>query len=679
LDDFNKIEKVHTIESIKFKSKVGAKTNGRNRPNTYISDKHIKAIALFFSILITVSISLFIHAEVTIVTKLIGHETIVDEPELLHSLQTAQASGVIVAIHGWEHENYSEITPNQALVYLEKSKAVFEEAELKSGYFISPYEILGAPQKTEVSEAMKSEGFEVGTIGHPINEYTWLWRNMTSFDDPRSQAASIQIRNEKPKIIVFHAQDWNKYTEQFLVSYLTSTDDKVILRMDDISVNTPKEVINGAAKLAQYASVSEVIFAVIPSGVRDVNNPVVFNTKINDIMKIYFVFFILTSLLPMSFFVSWKLLSGWNMRKYLDGQQTAKSAGYPDLVSVISPAYNEEKSIGRCIEALLSQDYKGAMEIIIVNDGSIDRTAEIISTYPVKLIDLKKNAGKSNALNRGIEEAKGDILVFTDSDSNMAKDAISCLVKALMDDSDAQMVTGNVLINTPTKISVMGRIMIYFQMIEYHLEQEIARYLQGLSGKIVVCPGPATAVRRSVCEILKFSDDTVVEDADFTVNALERSIKIIRSPQAKVYTNAPVTLPAWYKQRKRWWYGCLQVWRIHRRWAVRNMWMIYNYMGYITSITSIILILFVPYFLLQYNDVALVAMSGLLYYMIPILLYILFMGWFFRHDKKLVPMLIPFFIFYATLRALVISYVYICYLTGRGLKIKFGSQTINAK
>lgn len=216
-------------------------------------------------------------------------------------------------------------------------------------------------------------------------------------------------------------------------------------------------------------------------------------------------------------------------------------------------------------------------------------------------------------------------------------------------------------------------------MIEYHLEQEVVRHLQGLSGKILVCPGPSTAVKRSVCEVVRFSDDTIVEDADFTVNALKKSMKVIRSPQAKVYTNAPETLRAWYKQRKRWWYGSLQVWKRHRQWAVGNTWMVYIYLGFITSVITIIMTLLIPYFLLQYNDVLYVVCRGIMYFIVPILIYMILIGLFFGHDKKLVPMLIPYMIYYATIRIAVISYIYICYLTGRGLKIKFGSRTINAK
>lgn len=115
-------------------------------------------------------------------------------------------------------------------------------------------------------------------------------------------------------------------------------------------------------------------------------------------------------------------------------------------VSIIIPAYNEETNIEKCVEAILAQDFKGELEVIVVNDGSTDKTAEVISRYPVTLIELKTNQGKSNALNVGIANATGEILVFSDSDSQMATDAVSLIVNCFEEHHDVDVVAGNVLI-----------------------------------------------------------------------------------------------------------------------------------------------------------------------------------------------------------------------------------------
>lgn len=85
-------------------------------------------------------------------------------------------------------------------------------------------------------------------------------------------------------------------------------------------------------------------------------------------------------------------------------------------ISVIVPAYNAQPYISRCIEALLSQSFNpNNYEVIVVDDGSSDQTADIIKNYPVKYV-YQKNQGPATARNRGVKEAKGDIILFTDAD-----------------------------------------------------------------------------------------------------------------------------------------------------------------------------------------------------------------------------------------------------------------------
>jgi len=86
------------------------------------------------------------------------------------------------------------------------------------------------------------------------------------------------------------------------------------------------------------------------------------------------------------------------------------------FVSVIVPAYNAERTVERCLEALTGQDYpKDLYEVILVDDGSTDKTGEIVGRYPVKYI-RQENKGPATARNKGVEAAKGGIILFTDSD-----------------------------------------------------------------------------------------------------------------------------------------------------------------------------------------------------------------------------------------------------------------------
>mgnify|MGYP001568137199 CR=1 FL=1 len=98
-------------------------------------------------------------------------------------------------------------------------------------------------------------------------------------------------------------------------------------------------------------------------------------------------------------------------------------------VSVIVPVYNNQESIRKCVEALLGQDYpNNGYEVIVVDDGSADSTAGVVKAYPVKYI-YQKNQGPAAARNRGAGEAKGDIILFTDSDCVPDGNWISEMVK----------------------------------------------------------------------------------------------------------------------------------------------------------------------------------------------------------------------------------------------------------
>jgi|SRR3989344_3655200 len=106
------------------------------------------------------------------------------------------------------------------------------------------------------------------------------------------------------------------------------------------------------------------------------------------------------------------------------------------LVSVIIPIYNEEEVIENCLESLAKQSYKD-LEVILVDDGSTDRTLEIIRNWKFEIGNLKlleqKHMGPGVARNLGASEANGDILVFVDADMAFDKNFVKDLVKPILD------------------------------------------------------------------------------------------------------------------------------------------------------------------------------------------------------------------------------------------------------
>lgn len=103
-------------------------------------------------------------------------------------------------------------------------------------------------------------------------------------------------------------------------------------------------------------------------------------------------------------------------------------------VSIIIPVYNRESTIERCLDSILTQTYKN-LEVLIINDGSTDRSGEIINAYALKdsriLAITKENSGVSDSRNFGLKAAHGDYIQFADSDDWLPERATELLVEAL--------------------------------------------------------------------------------------------------------------------------------------------------------------------------------------------------------------------------------------------------------
>jgi cellulose synthase/poly-beta-1,6-N-acetylglucosamine synthase-like glycosyltransferase len=232
---------------------------------------------------------------------------------------------------------------------------------------------------------------------------------------------------------------------------------------------------------------------------------------------------------------------------------------YVTSVSVIVPAYNEERWIGKTIEALLESDYPN-LEIIVVDDGSEDRTFEIASQYRKRGVTVlrKENGGKASAINYGLLYAKGEIIFVVDADSLVSKNAIS-LMTTCFRDKRVVGVAGN--------IRVVNRVnwLTGNQALEYVTQINLLRRATASLGVVQVMPGPLSAFRREVLTGLgKYDRDTVTEDFDITLKLLKTG-GIIQAPtKALAYTEAPTKLRDFYRQRIRWYRGNVQVFLKHR-------------------------------------------------------------------------------------------------------------------
>ncbi len=232
----------------------------------------------------------------------------------------------------------------------------------------------------------------------------------------------------------------------------------------------------------------------------------------------------------------------------------------PELVSVIVPAYNEEKAIGKTIESLLRLSYPNK-EIIIVDDGSSDRTLEVAKSHAkgdlMKVI-AKPNGGKWDALNAGIRQAKGEFVVCIDADTLLDQNAIQHLVKHFRDPKIGA-VAGNV------KVGNRSGVLTKLQALEYVVGINLHRRSEAHLQNVTVVPGPIGAFRASVLkEVGLFEGDTFAEDADITVRILKAGYKTVFEARAFGYTEAPKSMHSLAKQRYRWYRGSFQVLSKHK-------------------------------------------------------------------------------------------------------------------
>jgi cellulose synthase/poly-beta-1,6-N-acetylglucosamine synthase-like glycosyltransferase/spore germination protein YaaH/peptidoglycan/xylan/chitin deacetylase (PgdA/CDA1 family) len=265
----------------------------------------------------------------------------------------------------------------------------------------------------------------------------------------------------------------------------------------------------------------------------------------------------------------------------------------PDMkVSVIIPAYNEQVTVVQTLNSLLKTTYKNT-EFIFVDDGSSDRTVELVNTHfghmPNIKIYTKPNGGKASALNFGIAHAEADFVICIDADTQLKADAITELMRYFYED-DIAAVAGTVKVGN--KINLITN----WQSIEYITAQNMDRRAFDILNTITVVPGAIGAFRKQVIqEVGGFTTDTLAEDCDLTMRILRAGYTVKNCDTAIAYTEAPETVNMLLKQRLRWSFGVMQSFWKNRKTILNKK---YGYFGMVGMpnilIYQIILPLFSP-------------------------------------------------------------------------------------
>lgn len=299
--------------------------------------------------------------------------------------------------------------------------------------------------------------------------------------------------------------------------------------------------------------------------------------------------------------------------KYREKKQACAPHYYPSL-TVLIPAFNEEKVLRRTMEAVIASEYP-RKEVIIINDGSSDKTYQIAQGFRncgVKVIS-RPNGGKAVALNHGIKFAQGEIVVVVDADSQITRDTLIEVVQPFRN-PDVAAVAGN--------IKVLNRInwLTKCQALEYVASINLYRRALDVFGSVSVVPGALGAYRRDILESGGFYDaDTLVEDFDVTMKALKTGNTVQACNRAVSYTEAPQTVSDFIKQRLRWYRGNFQALWKHRDAALNSR---YGFLQKLVFPYMFISMTFIPLAgLVNIAAIVMTVLSGVGLGLVPILMF----------------------------------------------------------
>jgi len=266
-----------------------------------------------------------------------------------------------------------------------------------------------------------------------------------------------------------------------------------------------------------------------------------------EFLPIIYLIYMFVSIYFLTLFL---LLYAKNRKQMFDYPKTNKKY----IVSVLVPTYNEEKTVADTIKKIFEIDYP-IKELIVLNDGSTDKTKEVVEKllkkYPKLKLVNKKNSGKGDSLNQGIKISKGELIAVVDADSYPAKDSFKKMVGFFEDETVGAVTCVFIPRNE-------NRFFEKLQAIEYNVIA-FTRKLLDYVDAIYVTPGPLAMYRGSALrKIGGFDTKNMTEDIEATWHLTKAGYQRRMCLSTNATTTVPTKFKPWYKQRRRWNIGGMQ-------------------------------------------------------------------------------------------------------------------------
>ncbi len=220
-------------------------------------------------------------------------------------------------------------------------------------------------------------------------------------------------------------------------------------------------------------------------------------------------------------------------------------------ISILIPCFNEEKSIAECVLSCLNQSRKPD-QIVVVNDGSTDRSGEILAQFgdAITVVTVSVPTGnKSYAQEIGLRYVTGDIFVATDGDTILDQDFIKYVEEDFIRGPQVSALSGYVRSRKHNWLTAC-------RAFEYAVGQNLHKLAQHHLGFLFVIPGAAGVFKTEhFKKYISFDHDTLTEDLDFTYRLHQLDLKVLYDRRLVVYTQDPATLHSYINQMRRWFGG----------------------------------------------------------------------------------------------------------------------------